>query len=367
MRQLTERSLETLALGAALLGTGGGGDPYIGKLMARKAIQENGPITVIEPKELQDTAICAMSAVMGAPTVLVEKLPGEGEQLAALTALEKHINGEVTHIICAEVGGMNSTLPIVTAARTGLPLVDCDAMGRAFPEIQMSTPTLSGIQASPIALADDKGNSVVIDAVDNHWTERLARSITIDMGAAAFIALFVQTGKQVKESMIPNSLLLAESIGRAIIEARAQHHDPVQAALIHLEGFRIFKGKITDVERRTVAGFARGRLTADGLDEDTGETLEIEFQNENLVAVVSGKTAATVPDLVAILDSQTGQPITTEELRYGLRVQVIAAPCHPKWRSPEGLALVGPRYFGYEIDYIPVEQLVSSRGRRHNE
>lgn len=363
MRQLTEQSLEALSLGAALLGTGGGGDPYIGKLMARQAIQDNGPITVIDPEELSDTAVCAMSAVMGAPTVLVEKLPGEGEQLAALTTLEKHINQEITHIICAEIGGMNSTLPIVTAARTRLPLVDCDAMGRAFPEIQMSTPTLSGIHASPIALADDKGNSVVIDGVDNHWTERLARSITIDMGAAAFIALFVQTGKQVREAMIPNTLQLAESIGQAIIQARAQHLDPIQAALTQTGGFRLFKGKITDVERRTVAGFARGRLTADGLEEDSGETLEVEFQNENLIATVSGKAVATVPDLIAILDVETGEPITTEELRYGLRIQAIAAPCHPKWRSSEGLRLVGPRYFGYETDYVPVEQLVSARAR----
>ena len=27
-----------------LLGTGGGGDPYIGKLMAEQAIQKNGPV-----------------------------------------------------------------------------------------------------------------------------------------------------------------------------------------------------------------------------------------------------------------------------------------------------------------------------------
>lgn len=361
MRQLTERDLEPLALGAALLGTGGGGDPYIGKLMAKQAIRDNGPVSVIDPDDLQDDAVCAMSAVMGAPTVLVEKLPGQGEQLAALTALEKHINKSITHIICAEIGGLNSTLPIVTAARTGLPLVDCDAMGRAFPEIQMSTPTLSNIKASPIALADDKGNSVVIDAVDNLWTERLARSITIDMGAAAFIALFVQTGAQVRESMIPRTLRLAESIGTAILQARSEHRDPITAALAQVGGFRIFKGKITDVERRTVAGFARGSLTAEGLDEHSGQQLTIEFQNENLIASVAGQTVATVPDLISVLDSETGEPVTTEELRYGLRIQVVAAPCHDKWRSPEGLGLVGPRYFGYDIDYVSVENLVASR------
>ncbi len=160
MRSMSSDDLASLSLGASFLGAGGGGDPYIGTLMARNALDERGEISVIELLEVPDDAICAMSAVMGAPTVLVEKLPGVNEQIAAFAALERHLGREITHVMCAEVGGLNSTLPIVTAARLGKPLIDCDAMGRAFPEIQMSTPTLYGIGAAPIALADDKGNRV---------------------------------------------------------------------------------------------------------------------------------------------------------------------------------------------------------------
>jgi hypothetical protein len=230
-RQLTADHLEALALGASFLGTGGGGDPYIGYLMARQALEAHGPATVMDLSDLPDDAFCAMSAVMGAPTVLVEKLPGGNEQRIALQALEHHLDRPITHIISAEVGGLNSMIPIVASATTGRPLVDCDAMGRAFPEIQMSTPTLHGIRATPMAIADDKGNSVVIDAIDNHWTERIARSVTIDMGAAAFIALFPQTGEQVKRSMIGKTLALAERIGDAILDARAEKSDPVAAAI----------------------------------------------------------------------------------------------------------------------------------------
>ncbi len=39
MRLLYEENIEDIALGAAVLGTGGGGDPYVGKLMAREAIR----------------------------------------------------------------------------------------------------------------------------------------------------------------------------------------------------------------------------------------------------------------------------------------------------------------------------------------
>ena len=63
-----------------------------------------------------------------------------------------------------------------------------------------------------------------------------------------------------------------------------------------------------------------------------------------------------MPDLIVVMDAETGGPITTEELRYGFRVVVIGAPCVPAWRTAEGLALVGPRYFGYDIDFVPVEE-----------
>ena len=358
MRELGVESLEALALGAALLGTGGGGDPYIGRLMAQEALAEEGPVDVFEPAEIPDDAVCAMSAVMGAPTVLVEKLPGTNEQLTAFRALERHLGREITHIICAEVGGLNSTLPIVTAARTGLPMVDCDAMGRAFPEIQMSTPTLHGISASPIALADDKGNAVVIDAVDNDWTETMARSIAVDMGAAAFISLFVQSGAEVKKAMIPSTLGLAERIGAAILDARASGSDPVAAAMEVVGGFRLFEGKVVDVERKTTAGFARGRMQISGLGADSGDDLVVEFQNENLIATRSGEVVAIVPDLITVVDSDTGGPITTEELKYGLRVEVVGIPCHDAWRTEDGLRLVGPRYFGHEVDYVPIENLI---------
>lgn len=362
MRTLDEHDLDALAIGAAVLGTGGGGDPYIGKLLAKQAIAEHGPVTVLLPDELPDDAMCAMSAVMGAPTVLVEKLPGGHEQLRAFRALEERLGREITHVMCAEVGGLNSTLPIVTAATTGLPLVDCDAMGRAFPELQMSTPTLYDIAATPMALADDKGNMVTIDAVDNPWTERMARSITVDMGAAAFIALYPQTGEQVKRAMIPGTLDLAVRLGRAVIDARSAKGDPVAAILDTLGGVRLFSGKIADVHRRTVAGFARGTVAIEGTDSDDGAILTLEFQNENLVARRGEEVLATVPDLITVLDADTGEPITTEELRYGFRVTVIAAPCDGRWRSDAGLELVGPRYFGYDLDYVPVERLAAARG-----
>ena len=121
-------------------------------------------------------------------------------------------------------------------------------------------------------------------------------------------------------------------------------------------GFLVFKGKIGDVDRRTEAGFAKGDAYLDGIDEYAGQKLQLSFQNEHLVVRIDGEYAVTVPDLIAVLDIDTGEPITTEAMRYGYRVAVIGIPCSEKWRTPEGLELVGPRYFGYDVDYVPIEE-----------
>ncbi len=356
MRQLSARNMEDLAVGAAVLGTGGGGDPYIGKLMAIQAIEENGPVTLLDLDEIDDDDLIVPSAMMGAPTVMVEKLPSGDEITMAFRTLEEYMGKPAKATMSIEAGGLNSTTQFTVAAKLGLPLVDVDGMGRAFPEIQMVTFTMYGIQATPMALADEKGNSAIISTIDNRWTETLARSITVDMGASAMIALYSMTGKQLKEAGVPATITLAEDIGRAIRKARQEHRDPIETVRVLTKGFKIFEGKVADVERRTETGFARGEASIQGTNDYQGSTLKLNFQNEHLVAIQDDEIVVSVPDLITVLDAENGEPITTEGLRYGFRVVVLGIPCTPKWRTPAGLELVGPRYFGYEVDYVPVEE-----------
>jgi DUF917 family protein len=356
LRRVSEENLDDLAVGAAILGTGGGGNPYIGKLLAKQAIRERGPVELVSVDEVPDDAVVVPSAMMGAPTVMVEKLPRGDEIIRAFKALQEFLGKEITHTVSIEAGGLNSTTPFSVAAHMGIPLVDADGMGRAFPEIQMVTPTLYGVSATPMALADEKGNAAIIETIDNRWTERLARSLTIDMGCTAMIALYGMDGAMLKEAMVPGTIGVAEELGRLVRETRTAHGDPIGAVLDRLGGFQVFTGKIADVARRTETGFARGEARIDGAGEDAGSKLELRFQNEHLAALREGEIVVSVPDLIVVLDAETGEPITTEELRYGFRVTVVATPCDRRWRTPEGLALAGPRYFGYDVDYVPVEQ-----------
>jgi DUF917 family protein len=340
--------ITALARGAAILGTGGGGDPYIGRLLAEAAMREHGLVPVVPLDGVPDDAVVVGVALMGAPTVMVEKIPSAIQFAQAVRVLMDHLGITPTHIACIEAGGVNSTTPIVAAAELGLPLIDADAMGRAFPEIQMVLPTLYGHAVAPMSVTDEKGNSIVLDALDNHWAERLARTVTIEMGCSASIAQLVMSGAQVKEAYVPGTLSLCIRLGEAVQAARAANEDPVAAVARLLGGRILLAGKVTDVERRTQTGFARGTARVSGTGPDHAREAVLSFQNEHLLVEVDGRVETTAPDLIIMLDTETGEPVTTEGIRYGARVRIVTAPADPRWHSPAAHRLVGPGYFGYD-------------------
>lgn len=362
LKSIDISDMKNIALGGAFLGTGGGGDPYIGRLMAEAAIAENGPVQVLDIEKLDDDALIVPVAMMGAPTVMLEKLPRGDEAIAAVETLQSYLGKKAAAIFCIEAGGLNSTIPIAVAAATKLPIVDGDGMGRAFPELQMVSMTMGGISACPMAMADEKGNSIVLNTVDNLSTEKFARVITVEMGGAGLIALYPMTGAEAKRSILRGSLSLINSIGEIIHSEQAANRNPAERLARDLNGIRLFEGRVLDVDRRTEGGFARGTCTIDGLGNYSGNQIKLGFQNEFLIAQTEDDVPrAITPDLICLLDLETGQPITTEQIRYGFRVIVFGLPCDPQWRSEHGLELVGPRYFGYDLDYQPIENLNPAR------
>lgn len=352
---LSPQDVRDMALGAAILGAGGGGDPYIGMLMAIQAIEKGKKVELVDPDAVDDHDFIVPVAMMGTPTVLIEKIPGGDEVIWVLRSIEKYYGKEARYVTQIEAGGVNSMIPIVAAAYTGKPLLNGDGMGRAFPELQMVTFHLIGVKATPMVLSDERGNSVVLDTIDNFWAEKIARAITIKFGGSAYIAIYAMNGKDYRRGAVKYTPSLALELGRTIREAKRRGVNVFDAILDVVKGFMIFRGKIVDVARFNLGGFARGEMTIEGFDEYRNSKMVIRFQNENLVAIKDGEIIASTPDIVSVLDLESARPITTERLRYGLRVAVIGIPCDSKWRTEEGIKTVGPRYFGYDVDYVPIE------------
>jgi DUF917 family protein len=206
-------------------------------------------------------------------------------------------------------------------------------------------------------MTDERGNLVVFRTISGDWAERLERAAAVEFGGAASSTEFSLTAAQARGATVRNSVSKAIRIGEAIGAAAGS---PVTALIAEIDAFRLVTGKVLDVERRTTSGFVRGSVVIEGLGEDAGRLIRLELQNENLVALERGRVLASVPDLITVLDSETADAIASEVMRYGQRVTVIAFACDPVWRTERGIAVAGPRAFGYDFDYLPVEELADA-------
>ncbi len=354
--------LVDLAAGAAFLGSGGGGDPYYSLLLAEAALERSGKIELVSLDTLADDALIAPCGWIGAPTVSVEKLPSGKEAVAGLRRLEAIMDRKIDAVLPIEIGGGNGLAPFMAAADLGVPVVDCDGMGRAFPESQMAIFNIRGLCASPSVLTAACGALSVIETDDNHTHERMARGLSVALGGIAHMVEYPLSGAQAKANAISGSVSTAIAIGAAIRKARTKGDDSFEALYtalrqsgLYSQCGSLFEGKIADLERETRDGFSIGRVSIDAFGG--ADRMEIEFQNENLIARKNGNILAMVPDIITIMDRETADTITTERLKYGQRVKIVAAAAPAMLRDAKALSFVGPDAFGFATDFIPVEIL----------
>ena len=331
--EITVDQLDDLGRGCAVLGTGGGGDPQTGVLMALQAIQEHGSVPLVDLDDLPDEGLVMPCGGLGAPTVSIEKFGNGDEGRRLRDRVEALLDRPVVALMASEIGGSNGLVPIAWAAGLRLPVVDADGMGRAFPEMQQVTMHLAGISPSPAVLTDERGNVLVLDTVGGRWIERLARAVAVELGARASSTEYLLSAAEARKATVRGSVSLALRIGRVIREARS---DKVGAVTAEVSGHVLIEGKIVDVERRTTGGFARGTATIEGLGGNAGRTLLSRSRTRTSWRAKTMRVLASVPDLITILDTETAETITTERLRYGQRVSVIAFPCDPIWRTEQG-------------------------------
>ena len=362
LKQINESHLDDLALGSVFLATGGGGDPHVPKLITLQAIKTYGPVSLIAPEALDDDAFIVPIGNVGAPTVSLELLPSIDEAARTIDAFEKHVGRKVDAVASFEIGGGNSLIPLVAAAVKGIPVIDGDGMGRALPEAQMMSYAIAGVKPTPAVALDYAGNIATFQTDTTDVYERHIRSFAMAAGGMITTAEHAMTGAELKGSVIPGTLSFSIELGRVLRENRGQAESllaPLQEIFelsIYGQVRLIFTGKVVDKATRIVGGYDVGEATIERFD-GAGDPLKISIKNEYLLAMSGEKIVASVPDLIVIMDYETGEPINAERLRYGHRVGVFAVGCPQFYRTKASLKVVVPRCFGFDVDYVPLEDL----------
>lgn len=372
----TTDDVHDLVRGLTLLGTGGGGRPEQGLECLLQHVEAGRVVSWIVPDAIPDDAWVCSTFGMGsiAPTeslsVAQRRVLGYPDawtvakpMVRAVQELEAYTGRKVAAILPFELGAGNTASPMDAAVRVGAAIVDGDCAGRAIPELCQTTAAIAGIPFAPGAIADSWGNVLLVKETSSELlTERIGKLVSIatkvpDMKAQCAHAGFLMQGKDLKRIAVPGGITRALAVGRAIRAARACGADPVAAAAEALNGWILFRGSVVKREWESREGYMYGTTTVEGEGPDAGHTLRVWFKNENHVTWRDGTPWVCSPDLIMTIGAD-GTPYTNTLLSEGARIGVVGAMAHPRLRTPVALDLLGPRHYGYDLPYLPIEQLV---------
>lgn len=366
----TEVDVEDFLRGANFMSASGGGEPVIERehLLADVKAGRSIGWRSLDEFDDDDTLICCCYSGSIAPesfddpTERALALGGgpkfERPFINAAEMLASNLGVEVGGLISVEIGGINGGAILGAAAASGFPLADADYAGRAIPELPSTGLAMHEEKVLPFAMVDHFGNEILIsESPSLGWIERIAKQAALSslgLIACAFAAL---PAKRAKEIAVPGTMGECLTLGRAIRVAREAGEDPVAAAASALDGWVLFRGTVA--ERDWVNnGYMEGTHTLSGTGEFAGHSLKVWFRNENHVTWLDDAAWAASPDLIEFCDPETAEPLVNTYLEMGQEIAVVGRRRRDQFDNEGGLAVMGPRHWGFDLDFQGIEALV---------
>lgn len=356
---------EKLVLGATILGTGGGGNPGEGLAMLKRVLEAGKRIDIVDLGELPEDSVVVVPYYVGsiAPGLAPKK------QIKIINAIEKafeimekELGAKIAGVVASELGGENTPIALKIAAEIGIPAIDGDLLGRAAPELHQCTVHIFNIPMHPSVLVSETGNVVIMRGyadIDDY--EAIARYLSVLSGRYVAVVDTPMKRHEAEKAVVRGTISKCIRLGEEVLKARAEGRDPVKAIAEVLEGWAVFKGVVERYTWRNEGGFLKGEAIVRGVGLFSGRVLKSWIMNEHIMVWIDNEPLVMPPDLFMLV-MDDGTPITNTELKEGMVVNGIAAKAPSVWRTPRGLELFGPRHFGFNYDYIPVEELVKERG-----
>lgn len=364
MKKLTQQEIIDILYGCTIVGTGGGGDLDLGLRTMQEDFDQGRELYMADLSEVPDDAYVAVPYMCGSPASLegggdeFAHLPqlGYPESLLAFRTLEDYFGQKFYGAVSTELGGANTAYALHAACQLGVPIVDADPAGRSVPELQHSTFYVKDIPMAPIALATQFGDAMIVkDIVNDMRAEDIVRAVAIASGNKVGVADHAITGKQLRGAIIPGALSYTLKLGAALRKAKENGEDVAEKVVKAGEGKILFKGIVKDWKVEETGGFIYGDTTMDGIGQYEGHEYKVWYKNEHLVSYLDGKVDVSAPDLICIVDKD-GMPVTNPHYENGMELTVFALPAPEIWKTERGLAVFGPRSFGFDFDYVPFNE-----------
>lgn len=368
MKTLTSQDLDDILIGAAILGTGGGGELDEGRALIEDAFSKGKEFRLVGLDEAPDDALFCTAYMLGAISPIsaeeerqYDRLPriSEPSIMVAYRRFQEYLGREFYGTICCELGGSNTAVAFYAAAMSGHCILDADPAGRAVPEITHSTYYLNGLPAAPIVMANEFGETIISEnVVDDARAEHIVRALAcVSRNDIAAIDHALEL-RELRDAIIPGTISKAMHMGQIWREALASGLDVAQSVAEAGQGFVAFRGVVADSNWRTEDGFTLGEIMISGSDAFAEHSYKIQVKNENMAGWLDGAIHATIPDLICLLDSETGAAVTNPNYYDGQNVAVVILPAPQAFVTDKGLQSFGPRYVHIDQPYRPAQPVV---------
>lgn len=369
----THEDIESFLTGCAFFGTGGGGDVAAGREALTESLNKGYKLTLMDPKEVQDDDIFCTAFFMGSiapktPEILDEmKKNGYEERkytptemlVNAVNNMEKHVGKKIRGLYVVELGGSNSACCMAAAYEKGIPVLDADCAGRAIPEMGHGLSAIKGKGFLPVSFVDSWGNTTITTFAFNYSAmERIGKMLSSASYGEMAEAACLMDGRNLKESVVFNTLSQCLEVGSSIRAAREKGENPCKAGADAAGGYLIGKGKIVKKETDDRDGYFWGTYNIEGIDDSQGKNYKVWFKNENHAIWENDEPIAASPDMIILLRWNDGEPLTNTKLSEGEEIGIIIVPARKEYLSDDAIKAFGPRYFGFDFDYKPFNPAV---------
>jgi uncharacterized protein len=343
MWQLSRDDLDTLAIGSALLGSGGGGQPYWFRALAVHAFGELTSIPIHDADELPDDMVAVSTGLVGSLLAFHERSPQGSEFTRAVERVLREYPGAPACVCNYESAGANIFTALVVGAAGRLPVVDSDGMGRALSWLDQTTYDVAGISIAPFVCTDSYDRTVLYEGILGRSAEQFIRAAAVEMGGWCAFAGYPMPVSALRDAGIPGSIRRALELGRTVESADGRE---VVDALIDQHGARrVATGRVADARWRRIhdGGIGSVALRSSG----DAAVVRVEARNEFLLVLVDGEIAACTPEIICLMRTRDGRPLQAESvLAAGTEVDVVALPAPPRWLAEGFRDKVTPAAYG---------------------
>jgi len=393
MKDLDKEDMWALILGAAALATGGGDSALTYEEfneLVDPVLEQGFKPRLIDPKEIKDNDWIFMNVECGGDIereyqerYMIEYFPpgawykqldliyplnswSKKENVIAterhLKKLEELIGGKPVAYLPFEIGPLD-IYQLVDAAKRSVPLVDADCAGyRAVPELSLTGLNIIDAPITPYTIGTPWGDIIVgVQVLSHQRFEDICRAIANISGGECAPAIALK-GEIVKKGTAHNTISFAIEVGKAIIKARESGDDPVEAIIRVTKGYKIFEGKIAGFTTEGKGAFTWGNIWIEGSGDFEGKTLRIWYKNENQISWIDERPYITCPDPFTVIEKESGLGLSNFRPEWwvpGKEVAVIGMKAWDLWRTEKGLRIYNPKRFGFDIEYVPIEERLS--------